>query len=78
MYFVANHAFRETRSFFSLLRASSPFRGVAKSYARAACERRMSVKQNMNQLQPYSVNTATEGAVASVPINGVSVLKGLC
>ena len=38
----------------------------------------MSVKQNMNQLQPNSVNTATEGAVASVPINGVSVLKGLC
>ena len=32
----------------------------------------------MNQLQPNSVNTVTEGAMASVPINGVSVLKGLC
>ena len=38
----------------------------------------MSVKPNMNQLQPNSVNRATEGAVASVPVNGVSVLKGLC
>ena len=38
----------------------------------------MSVKQNMNQLEPNSVNTAPEGTVASVPINGVSVLKGLC
>ena len=41
-------------------------------------ETQMSVKQNMNQLQPNSVNTVTEGAVASVRINGVSVLKGLC
>ena len=36
MYFVANHAFRETRSFFH----PTAIRGVAKSYARVACERR--------------------------------------
>lgn len=36
MYFVANHAFRQTRSFFH----PTAIRGVAKSYARAACERR--------------------------------------
>ena len=32
-------------------------------------EMRISVKQNMNQLQPNSVNTVTEGAMASVPMN---------
>ena len=36
MYFVANHAFRQTRSFFQ----PNAIRRVAKSYARAACERR--------------------------------------
>ena len=75
MYFVANHAFRETRSFFTLLRFGESRKVTPEQHAKGDAK----VKQNMiKQYYLNSVNMATEGAVASVRINGVSVLKGLC
>ena len=80
MSFVASHAFRGTRSFFHPTASKLSISGSRKKSRQNSMrkETRISVKQNMNQLQPNSVNTVTEGAMASVPISGVSVLKGLC
>ena len=80
MYFVANHAFRETRSFFTLAcEQALHFWESQKVTPEQHAKGDANVKQNMiNQIQSNSVNKATERGVVSVRINGLSVLKGLC